>query len=146
MASSLPAKLARYAVVGFLTLAIYLLVARAAGRLGLALSWQVSLAFVSAVVVNYLLQRSWVFADRRPAASSLPKYVVMISVGYVVNLVALEALAPRIPMTVALLVAVVAVVISNALLSFTWVFLNRDTRAARPALREHREASPRPTS
>ncbi len=110
MKSSLPAKLARYAAVGFLTLAIYLLVARAAGRLGLALSWQVALAFLSAVVVNYLLQRSWVFADSRPASSSLPRYAVMISVGYLVNLVALEALAPRMPMTAALIVAVACLV------------------------------------
>jgi len=131
------ARLARYAVVGFLTLAIYLLVAKGAGRLGLPLSWQVSLAFISAVVVNYLLQRSWVFADSRPAASSLPRYVVMISVGYMVNLTALEALAPRLPMTVALFLAVVLVVLCNALLSFTWVFLNRDAQgAARPALKK----------
>jgi putative flippase GtrA len=138
------ARLARYAVVGFLTLAIYLFVAKVAARLGMALSWQASTAFISAVVVNYLLQRSWVFADSGPVASSLPKYVVMISVGYVVNLVALEALAPRIPVTVAMLVAVVVVVISNALLSFAWVFLDRGARTVRTDLRKDREAGPRP--
>jgi putative flippase GtrA len=131
------AKLARYAVVGFLTLAIYMIVAKAGERLGLPSTWHVSLAFISAVAVNYLLQRSWVFADSRPAASSLPKYAVMISVGYIVNLAAVETLAPRVTMTVALLVAVVLVIISNALLSFTWVFLNGDAKGtARPALKK----------
>jgi putative flippase GtrA len=144
MSLSLFAKLARYAAVGLLTLAIYLSVAKAAGRLGMTLSWQASMAFISAVVVNYLLQRSWVFADCRPAASSLPKYVLMVSVGYMVNLAALEALTPRIPVTVAMLVAVVVVVISNAVLSFTWVFLDRDARTSRPALRKDGDTGRRP--
>jgi len=122
------AKLMRYAVVGLLTLAVYMAIAKAAGGLGLASTGQVSVAFISAVAVNYVLQRSWVFADARPATASLPKYAVMICVGYVVNLFAVEALASRVPMTVALLAAVVLVVISNALLSFTWVFLNGDAQ------------------
>ena len=120
------AKLMRYAVVGLLTLGVYMGIANAAGRLGLTSTWQVSVAFISAVAVNYVLQRSWVFADARPARASLPRYAVMISVGYAVNLFAVEALAAHVPMTVALLAAVVLVVISNALLSFTWVFLNGD--------------------
>lgn len=137
MTSSLSAKLARYAVVGFLTLAIYMIAAKAADQLGLAPTWQASLAFISAVVVNYLLQRSWVFADSRPVASSLPRYVVMISIGYAINLVAVEALASRIPITIALLLGVVPVVISNALLNFLWVFLNGDAQCiAQPALKK----------
>jgi putative flippase GtrA len=132
MAPSLFAKLARYAAVGLLTLAIYLIVAKAGERLGLSITWHVSLAFISAVAVNYSLQRSWVFADSRPATSSLPKYAAMISFGYAVNLFAVEALASRVPMTVALLVAVVLVVVSNALLSFMWVFLNGDAQGIAP--------------
>jgi putative flippase GtrA len=142
MASSSTAKLARYAAVGFLTLAIYLVVGKTGERLGLATTWQVSLAFISAVGVNYLLQRSWVFADSRPARSSLPKYTVMISFGYLVNLLAVHMLAPRMPMTIALLVAVVLVVISNALLSFTWVFLVRDTQEVNRLALKERSAQP----
>ena len=117
-------KLARYAVVGLLTFAIYIATAAVAGQLGLRRTWQVSLAFFCAVVVNYMLQRSWVFGDTRRATASLPKYGVMICVGYLVNLLTVEALASRMPMTIAMFVAVVLVVISNALLAFTWVFLN----------------------
>jgi putative flippase GtrA len=133
MVPSLIKKIARYATVGILTLSIYILVAKASGLFGLSLPWQVSLAFISAVVFNYLLQRSWVFADSRPVIASLPKYVAMVCVGYVVNLLAIDAMAPRISMTMALVVASALVAMSNALFSFTWVFLNGDARGVAPA-------------
>lgn len=115
-------KVVRYTTVGILTLAIYILVAKAGGLFGLSLSWQVSLAFISAVVFNYASQRSWVFADSRPVAASLPKYVAMVCVGYVINLLAIDAMTPRISLTAALVGASVLVSISNALFAFAWVF------------------------
>lgn len=146
MASSQIKKVARYATVGLLTLAIYILVAKAGGRFGLSLSWQVSLAFISAVIFNYLLQRSWVFADSRPVAASLPKYVAMVCVGYAVNLLAIDAMTPRISLTTALVAASVLVSISNAVFSFAWVFFIGDVDGiARPPLRKAQEATPRPT-
>jgi putative flippase GtrA len=69
------------------------------------------------------LQRAWVFEDARPARSSLPKYAVMITVGYMINLAALTEFAPRMPLLLAQLTAVMLVVAWNAALSFSWVFL-----------------------
>jgi putative flippase GtrA len=116
-------RLLRYAVVGSLTLAVYLAVGHVVRRLELPLPWQASLAFMAAVTFNYLLQRAWVFEDARPARSSLPKYAVMITVGYMINLAALTAFAPRMPLLLAQLTAVILVVAWNAALSFSWVFL-----------------------
>lgn len=121
----LPARLLRYAVVGLLTLAIYLAIGELARRLGLAVIWQASLSFGSAVTINYLLQRRWVFGDRRPMAASLPKFAVMIAAGFVINALALLALAPRMPPLVAQLTAALLVVASNALFAFSWVFCTR---------------------
>jgi putative flippase GtrA len=123
MRQGMMAKLARYAVVGLVTLAVYLITGRLAQGLEIAMVWQASLAFTAAVTVNFLLQRAWVFADSRPAASSLPRYAVMISVGYVINYLALASLSPHLPLIMAQLFAVCLVVISNAVLAFSWVFL-----------------------
>ena len=118
------AKLVRYAVVGVSTLAIYLACGEVAHGLAMPLIWQASLPFVVAVAFNYVLQRVWVFEDSRPIASSLPKYGIMIVIGYVINLLALIALSPRLPLMVAQLTAAALVVISNAFFSFLWVFLS----------------------
>lgn len=134
MSTCPPARLLRYAVVGLLTLAIYLAIGELARRLDLAVIWQASLSFGSAVTVNYLFQRRWVFSDHRPMAASLPRYAVMIAVGFVINALTLLALAPRMPLLVAQLAAGLVVVASNALFSFSWVFCTRITaRNSRPA-------------
>ncbi|NPC55459.1 GtrA family protein [Caenimonas soli] len=125
MTALLSIKLVRYAVVGALTLAIYLACGEVAHGLALPLIWQASLPFIAAVAFNYVLQRVWVFEDSRPTASSLPKYGVMIVIGYVINLLALVALSPRMPLVMAQLTAATLVVISNAFFSFFWVFLTR---------------------
>ena len=125
MSARLPARLVRYAVVGLLTLAIYLAMGQIAHSLDLPVIWQASLSFGSAVTINYLFQRRWVFGDNRPMAASLPRYAVMIAVGFVINALALLALAPRMPLVVAQLAAGLLVVASNALLSFSWVFCTR---------------------
>lgn len=123
MTAHFSVKLVRYAVVGVLTLAIYLACGEVVHRFALPLIWQASLPFIAAVAFNYVLQRVWVFEDPRPTASSLPKYGIMIVIGYVINLLALVAFSPRMPLIVAQLTAAALVVISNAFFSFFWVFL-----------------------
>lgn len=120
-----PATLFRYAVVGLVTLGVYLSVGQVLNRLDVSLMAQASVSFAAAVCINYLLQKTWVFQDRRPAARSLPKYAVMIAAGWAINFAALAVLSARLPLLVAQLGAVVLVVGWNALLSFCWVFFGR---------------------
>lgn len=126
MTAWLSRKLVRYAVVGVLTLAVYLAVGQGLHRVAMTAFWQGSLSFSAAVTFNYLLQRLWVFRDPRPTASSLPKYVVMISIGYVINGLCLIALYPSVPLLMAQLAAALLVILANAALSFSWVFLKRN--------------------
>ena len=116
-------RLLRYAVVGVVTLAIYLGIGEVIHRLDMPLFWRAPLPFAAAVAANYLLQRAWVFQDLRPTSASLPKFLVMIAVGYAINFLALFAFLPRMPLLLAELTAVVLVVLSNAVFSFWWVFV-----------------------
>lgn len=125
-------RLLRYATVGGLTLAIYIGLGQLLHHSGLSVPWQASLSFIAAVAFNYLLQRSWVFEDSRSARDSLPKYVLMIAVGYAINLATLFAISYAVPLLAAQLAAVVLVVLWNAALSFCWVFL-ADARSRGPA-------------
>lgn len=122
MTAPRPTRLLRYGVVGMATLALYLALGRLMHSLEAPLFWEASLPFVAAVAFNYLTQRGWVFEDSRPAAASLPKYLVMIGIGFVINLLALLAFSERMPLLLAQLMAVVLVVASNAIFAFAWVF------------------------
>lgn len=122
----------RYATVGGLTLAIYIGLGQLLHHAGLSVPWQASLSFITAVAFNYLVQRSWVFDDSRPVRDSLPRYVLMIAVGYAINLAALFSLSPAVPLLAAQLAAVFLVVCWNAALSFCWVFL-AEARSQEPA-------------
>lgn len=121
----LSVKLVRYAVVGVLTLAVYLTAGHLTRWLAASVLWQASLSFAIAVAVNYVLQRIWVFEDSTPISSSLSRYVAMVVIGFLINLLALTALSPVMPLLAAQLAAVVLVVASNGLLSFAWVFVQR---------------------
>lgn len=123
------AKLMRYATVGFLTLAVYLAVGSGLRWVGASVGVLGALAFAVAVAMNYLLQRVWVFSDSRPVIASLPKYVVMVAVGYALNNYVLTALILEMPLIWAQCAAALAVVASNAGLSFLWIFSTaRDNR------------------
>lgn len=115
-------KLMRYGIVGVLTLAVYLGAGQGMRWAGLSVAVLGPLAFTLAVAVNYLFQRAWVFNDSRPPAASLPKYIAMVSIGYLINSLVLTSLAVDMPLTLAQCLAALAVVMSNAVLSFLWVF------------------------
>jgi len=112
----------RYGLVGGLTLVVYLLAGSAFQYLALSLVLAANLAFALAVAVNYLLQRFWVFAGRRSARDSLPRYAVMIAVGGTLNSLALAALCSLMPLFLAQVLTAILIVVSNALLAFLWVF------------------------
>ncbi len=92
---------------------------------GLSVSVLAFFAFTAAVIVNYVMQRMWVFVDSSPLAESLPKYVLMISVGYFINGLTLMSATPHISLLWAQFVAIILVVVSNATLSFLWVFYKK---------------------
>lgn len=112
----------RYALVGLATFAVYVAVGALLKGQGMGRAAQASLAFIAAVTLNYLLQRAWVFEDRRPVSMSLPQYAVMIGLGYAINVLAFVILSPRLPLLAAQFAAASLVVLSNAALSFHWVF------------------------
>lgn len=121
-------KLIRYAFVGIITLCVYLFAGTALYRSGVSINWVATLSFTAAVAVNYVLQKMWVFQDSRPVIASLPKYFVMTLVGYVTNSFVLNASISQLPLPAAQLIAASAVVISNALFSFLWVFTIKTER------------------
>lgn len=116
------ARLARYAVVGMVTFAIYLGVGGLLNGTGLAPAWIASIAFTAAVTANYVLHRSWVFEDRRPVSVSLPRYLAMVGTGYAVNAAAVVMLSSTLPLLWAQTAAACLVILSNMALSFAWVF------------------------
>jgi len=63
-----------------------------------------------------------VFVDHRPVFSSLPEYVVMVTVGFIVNSFVLTTLSPQVPLFWSQILAALAVVITNAVFAFLWVF------------------------
>jgi putative flippase GtrA len=119
--------LTRYAVVGTSTLALYLALGDTLRRLDMPLPVLGSVPFAGAVLFNYILQRSWVFRDRRPPLASAPRFAMMVVVGYVINYAALAALSPRLSFAFAQVVAALIVISFNAALSFTWVFVKGRT-------------------
>ncbi len=125
-------KVIRYAVVGTVTLAIYLTVGALLQIVGVTLICLAPIAFGVAVAVNYLLQRAWVFSDHRPIGASLPKYTLMVAVGFAVNSYALITLSPRMHLLWAQLLSATLVVLCNALFSFLWTFRTSGIGNLRP--------------
>jgi putative flippase GtrA len=89
---------------------------------GMAIKWTALLSFSSAIIVNYILQKLWVFEDMRPVIDSLPKFFTMTLVGYAINSFLLNELSPKFSLPVAQTFTASAIIISNALFSFLWVF------------------------
>lgn len=132
------AKIARYTAVGLLTFGVYVAAGQAARQLQLSLAMVGTLPFTLAVITNYLLQRHWVFEDCRPISASLPKYVVMIGLGYAINVAVLTWAPLAAPLFVVQTVAATVVVLSNAVLAFFWVYFDSGRRVER-----HGESEPR---
>lgn len=118
-------RLVRYALVGIITTIVYLGVGAILQLVGLSINQLALLAFTAAVTVNFLMQRSWVFSDSKSFRDSLPRYIIMISIGYVINSLTLILLNPLMPLLFAQFTALILVVISNAIFSFLWVFSRR---------------------
>lgn len=88
----------------------------------MTIKWIALISFSAAIIVNYILQKLWVFQDARPVIDSLPKFFTMTLVGYAINSFLLNELIPNYSLPVAQLFTASTIVISNALFSFLWVF------------------------
>lgn len=115
-------KLLRYALVGLMTMLVYLGSGAIMQFYGMPISLLASLSFVIAITVNYIMQKVWVFKNVDYDKGSLQKYFFMICAGYFVNIISLIVMTPHVSLILAQTSAVVLVVISNALFSFLWVF------------------------
>ncbi len=115
-------KLFNYTLVGVLTLVVYLGAGAVLQRAGLTIGLLAPLTFLIAVIFNYLSQKLWVFTDLRPVTASLPKYVLMTCVGFILHSLTLVVLTPRMALVWAQSVAIILVVTSNAIFSFFWIF------------------------
>lgn len=119
------AKLNRYAIVGIVTTAVYFGVGTTLQFFGLSINLLAFFSFTAAVIVNYIMQRLWVFVDSRPLAESLPRYICMVGIGYCMNGLTLMLLTPSASLLLAQFVALILIIASNAALSFWWVFCRK---------------------
>lgn len=120
--------LTRYATVGVSTFLLYLSLGDALRRLNMPFPVLASVPFAGAVLFNYFLQRNWVFRDERPAVESAVRFAVMVALGYAINYCVLTALSSHMSLALAQALAALLVILSNAALSFTWVFVSRNAK------------------
>ena len=83
----------RYVVVGGTALAIHLMVLQLLLRMHACAPWMASaFGFIVARLLNYTLQRLWVFRSDRSHATALPRYVAITGVMMAVNTAAFAML------------------------------------------------------
>ena len=126
--------LIRFTIVGVFGAAIYLLGTKALHKYtGLSVSVAATVLFVVVVVVNYLLHYSWSFRSRRPHGWTAPRFLGVAIGAVMINYTIVTAGTHwfRAPQTLVLVVAGIAVVAWNYLMSRFWVFVDqRDHIAA----------------
>lgn len=115
-------KLLRYAIVGLMTMFVYLGSGAMMQSYGVPISLLASISFSVAITINYIMQKAWVFKNVDYDKRSLQKYIFMICFGYFISIISLIVMAPFTSLFLAQMSAVVLVVISNALFSFLWIF------------------------
>lgn len=115
-------KLLRYAIVGLMTMLVYLGSGAMMQSYGVPISLLASISFSVAITINYIMQKAWVFKNVDYDKGSLQKYIFMICFGYFINIISLIVMTPYTSLFLAQMSAVVLVVISNAFFSFLWIF------------------------
>lgn len=118
----------RFGVVGVLTALVhYGLLYLGVAVLHLDATLASSVGFVVCVIFNYLMHYTWTFDEPAPHGSTLRRYLVMITCGFLINATVMYAgvqwLTLHYLVTQAL--AMIAVVLWNFVLSNAWVFKRR---------------------
>ena len=119
-------KLFRYAIVGLMTMLVYLGSGSVMQSYGVPISLLASISFTLAITINYIMQKAWVFKNVDYDKGSLQKYIFMICSGYLINIISLILMTPFTSLFLAQMSAVVLVVISNGLFSFLWIFAPKE--------------------
>jgi putative flippase GtrA len=115
-------KLLRYAIVGAITLIVYLLTAAVMQFYGMSMILISTIPFFLAISINYAMQKSWVFKNVDYGKHSLSKYIFMTCFGYVFNVISIIIITRYTSLFLAQICSVFLVVISNAIFSFFWIF------------------------
>lgn len=123
-----PSVLARFIIIGGFTAIFYFTVLIGLFYVvGFTASLSGALAFIIALIPNYVLQKRATFRFRAGHGSALPKYLVMILGGLTLNVAILEigVVWLAIDLVRVQAVAVIAVLIWNFALMQTWVFFDK---------------------
>ena len=120
-----PDKLVRFSIVGVITAGVhYGLLFLLVEFLDLQTTLASSVGFLVAVALNYLMHYSWTFAAPVPHGRAVFRYIVMISLGFLINggVMQFGVLMLGFNYLLVQLVAFVAVITWNFLVSSLWVF------------------------
>lgn len=128
-ASSLLRSLSRHSAVRFLAVGGLSVVVDAGllvllhGVLAIWLPVAAALAFAGAFVVNFGLNRAWVFGSAGAVHRQLVRYLTLVAVNLVLTVILVPALTwLGLPYLVAKLVTTGALAVLNYLASRTWIF------------------------
>jgi putative flippase GtrA len=118
-------QLMRFAIVGLSACAAYYgILAAQVELLGAPVMLATSVTFIVVCVANYAVHRSWTFASDEAHASAIPKFLLMVAAGFLINWCVMFAGVSLLNMNYLLIqvLAIAAVVAWNYVLSFFWVF------------------------
>ncbi len=117
-------RMLRYGAAGAMgTAAHYVLLFLLLGALGAVVASTIGAAI--GALVNFLLARHWVFADRRELRFALPKFAVVAAVSLGVNAAILSLMILSLPVFSAQLVATGCAFLTGYVLNDAWTFYER---------------------
>src|SRR5690625_6962527 len=122
----------RYGVAGLCSLLVHLLVLVALVESGLAAPVPASVAgFAASVAVSFILQHRWVFRSSAPLAASFGRFLVVVVIGLLLNVLIMSAGVNGLGLYYPLvqMVAFAAVPVSNYLFNRAWTFRAKESSA-----------------
>lgn|GEM_PF-1235067 len=125
-------RLMRYGVAGLCSLLVHLLVLVALVESGLAAPVPASVAgFAASVAVSFILQHRWVFRSSAPLAASFGRFLVVVVIGLLLNVLIMSAGVNGLGLYYPLvqMVAFAAVPVSNYLFNRAWTFRAKESSA-----------------
>ena len=132
-----PAETVRFCVVGATTTVVYVTIILSLLKLtGLPLAPASAVAYLFAMVLNYLLQRNWTFVSKKKHSIAVPRFIFVHAIGIVINALTLQVLTVHVGLRYAVsqIVAVLLIAVWSYLALKIWVFVKgpRSGRQKRP--------------
>ena len=116
----------RFGLVGVSSVGVYLVIIITLMKLTpFPLPTAAVVAYMFAMVWNYLLQRNWTFRSKNKHSFVVPRFIIVHAVGIVINAASLHVLATGAGLSyvVAQVVAIVFVATWSYLVQKIWVFM-----------------------